>query len=292
MNLLKDLNEALTYIEKNIEDEIDMREVARISRSSEYHFKKTFAYLSGMTLLEYIRRRRLTKAGLELVDHRSKVIDVAMKYGYSSPDSFAKAFHQLHGINPSEVKDGKSLKAFPRMTFQLTIQGGDEMEYRIEQKEPFSIVGIKKRVGIVFEGENSEITAMWKSLTMDKIEALKRLSNTEPEGIIQASVNFSEERMEGKGTLDQYIGVATTQACPDEFIELEVSGGSTWAIFESRGPFPGTLQETWGKIYSEWFPSSNYEAAEGPEILSIKSRDLSSPSVESEIWIPVKKVTG
>lgn len=289
MNLLKDLNKALTYIEENLENEIDIAEVARISHSSEYHFKKMFAYLSGLTLLEYIRQRRLTLAGFELVDQNTKVIDVAMKYGYNSPDSFAKAFYQLHGINPSQVKRGKSLKAFPRMTFQLSIRGGNEMNYRIEQKEAFNIVGIKKRVPIIFEGENPNITAMWKSFTMDKIEQLKKLSNVEPKGMIQASTNFSEGRMEEKGELDHYIGVATTQVCPEDFIKLEIPA-LTWAIFESTGPFPSILQETWGKVYSEWFPSSNYQLIEGPEILSIKSKDLTSTSVKSEIWIPVKKI--
>jgi AraC family transcriptional regulator len=95
--------------------------------------------------------------------------------------------------------------------------------------------------------------------------------------------------MEEKGELDQYIGVLTTNENPDIFTKLEVPP-LTWAIFESTGPFPQTLQETWGRIYAEWFPSSNYQVAEGPELLSIKSKDLTSPSVNSEIWIPVLKM--
>ena len=145
-----------------------------------------------------------------------------------------------------------------------------------------------KRVPIVFEGENPEITAMWQSLSMEKIDQLQKLSDVEPKGMIQASTNFSEGRMEEKGELDQYIGVATTDESYGNFSKLEVPS-LTWAIFESIGPFPKTLQETWGKIYSEWFPSSNYQVTEGPEILSIKSKDLSSPSVKCEIWIPISK---
>ena len=162
------------------------------------------------------------------------------------------------------------------------------MNYRIEPKEAFNIVGISKRVPIVFEGENPEIAAMWKSLTMEKIHQLLNLCDVEPKGMIQASTNFSDGRMEEKGELDQYIGVATTQESPKDFTKLEVPA-LTWAIFESTGPFPGTLQETWGRIYSEWLPSSNYQVAEGPEILSIKSKDLTSPAVTSEIWLPVLK---
>ncbi len=287
--MLKNMNDAMKYIEENLTNEIDFKMVARLARCSEYHFKRMFSFLAGIPLSEYIRRRRLSLAAFELINSNLKIIDVALKYGYHSPDSFTRAFQNLHGVTPSEAKmKGQPLKAYPQMTFQLTIRGGNEMNYRIEEKERFNIVGIMKRVPIIFEGENPEITAMWKSLTMENIEQLKNLSNVEPAGMIQASTNFSEGRMEEKGELDQYIGVATTEACPVDFSKLEVPA-LTWAIFESTGPFPRTLQETWGKIYSEWFPSSGYQVTEGPEILSIKSKDLTSPSVKCEIWIPVSK---
>lgn len=289
MDLLKDMNTAMKYIEENLTNEIDFKVVARLAHCSEYHFKRMFSFLAGITLSEYICRRRLSLAAFELQNRNVKVIDVAMKYGYNSPDSFTRAFLNLHGVTPSEARNnGQQLKAYPIMTFQLSIRGGNEMNYRIEQKEAFNIVGIMKRVPIVFEGENPEIAAMWQSLTMEKIEELQNLSNVDPKGMIQASTNFSEGRMEGKGELDQYIGVATTRENPENFLKFEVPD-LTWAIFESTGPFPNTLQETWGRIYSEWFPSSNYQVTEGPEILSIKSKDLSSPSVKCEIWIPVLK---
>jgi len=289
MDLLKGMNTAMKYIEENLTNEIDIKEVASLAYCSEYHFKRMFSFLAGITLSEYIRRRRLSLAALEIHNSKVKVIDVAIKYGYNSPDSFTRAFVNLHGITPSEAREsGQQLKAYPLMTFQLSIRGGNEMNYRIEQKEAFNIVGIMKRVPIVFKGENPDITEMWKSLDADKIAQLQKLSNAEPVGIIQASTNFSEGRMEEKGELDQYIGVATTQENPENFSKLQVPA-LTWAIFESTGPFPHTLQETWARIYSEWFPSSNYEVTEGPEMLSIKNKDLSSPSVKCEIWIPVLK---
>lgn len=289
MDLLKSMNDAMRYIEDNLTEEIDFKEVARIARCSEYHFKRMFSFLSGITLSEYIRRRRISLAALELTNSRMKIIDVAIKYGYSSPDSFTRAFYSLHGVTPSEARNnGQQLKTYPSMTFQLSIRGGDEMNYRIEQKEAFNIVGIKKRVPIIFEGENPEITAIWRSLSMDSIDRLKKISNVEPLGMIQASTNFTEGRMEEKGELDQYIGVATTQKCPEGLSNLEVPP-LTWAVFESTGPFPSTLQDTWGRIYAEWFPSSTYQIAEGPEILSIKTKDLTSQSVKTEIWIPVKQ---
>ncbi|EJS60631.1 AraC family transcriptional regulator [Bacillus cereus] len=289
MDSLKNMNAAMQYIEDNLTHEIDFKKVAKIAFCSEYHFKRMFSFLAGISLSEYIRCRRLTLAAFELKDSDAKVIDVAIKYGYNSPDSFTRAFQNLHGITPSEARStSRSLKAYSPMTFQLSIQGGNEMNYRIEEKEPFQIIGIQKRVPIVFNGVNEEIASMWKSLDPGAIQTLKSLSNIEPTGIISASTNFSEGRMEEKGELDHYIGVATTKTCPEQFKQLEVAA-STWAIFEAIGPFPDALQNVWGRIYSEWFPSSNYELAEGPEILWNEQKDISSPNFRSEIWVPVLK---
>lgn len=287
MDSLKKMNEALNYIEENIVCDIDFKKVAEIALCSEYHFQRMFSFLAGVTLSEYIRHRRLTLAAFELQNSNVKVIDLAMKYGYNSPDSFTRAFQNIHGITPSEARSkGKSLKAFPKMTFQLSIKGGNEMNYRIVEKESFSIAGIMKRVPIVFEGVNPEIADMWKSLNKEKIDKFKELSNVEPIGLIQASVNFSEGRMEEKGGLDHYIGVATNKEIPEDMSELKVAA-STWAVFEAVGPFPETLQEIWGRIYSEWLPTSNYEVVQGPEILWNESKDTTSPNFKSEIWIPV-----
>lgn len=289
MDSLKRMNDALSYIEENLENKIDLKEVARLAFCSEYHFQRMFSFLSGITLSEYIRRRRLTLAAFELNNSNIRIIDLAVKYGYSSPDSFTRAFQGLHGITPSEARqNGHSLKAYPKMTFQLSIKGGNEMNYRIQEKESFRIIGIKKRVSIVFNGVNPEIAAMWQSLNEEMISKLKGLSNIEPLGLISASANFSEGRMEEKGELDHYIGVATTKECLDNLAQLEVPA-STWAVFEAVGPFPDTLQNVWGRIYSEWFTSSNYEQAEGPEILWNEHKDVTSPNFRSEIWIPVLK---
>lgn len=289
MDSLKHMNGALAVIESRLADEIDMAEVAKAALCSEYHFTRMFSFLAGIPLSEYVRRRRLTLAAAELQGSDVKVIDVAVKYGYSSPDAFARAFQQLHGIAPSEArKPGAPLKAYPPMTFRLTIQGGNEMNYRIVHKEAFRIVGIGRRVPIVFNGVNPDIAAMWASLDMEKIASLKQLSNIEPAGLVSASTNFSEGRMEEKGELDHYIGAATTRECPESFDALEVAA-STWAVFEAVGPFPETLQNVWGRIYSEWFPTSGYELAPGPEMLWNESKDTSSPTYRSEIWMPVKK---
>ncbi|MFC5403223.1 AraC family transcriptional regulator [Cohnella soli] len=289
MDTLGRFNEALNYMEENLTSTVDYKEVARIACCSEYHFTRMFALLAGVTLSEYIRRRRLTLAGLELNVSDSKVIDVALKYGYASPDAFARAFQNLHGITPSEARShDRSLKAYPRMTFQLTIRGGSEMNYRMEDKPAFRIVGTRKRVPLIFHGVNPDIQAMYERLTPEWIQTVKGLSNVQPSGLISASTNFSENRMDGGGELDYYIGAATTKDAPGHMVQLEVPA-SVWAVFTVVGPFPSTLQEAWGRIYAEWLPSMEYEVSEGPEIVWNESTEVESPQFKSEIWIPVKK---
>jgi len=163
-----------------------------------------------------------------------------------------------------------------------------KMKARIIEKDAFRIVGLKERVPIIFQGVNPEIEAIWQQMNDELLNQLLSLSNIEPSGIINASANFSEGRMTENGELDHYIGVATTKRGSDNLSQLEVPA-SLWAVFDATGPFPSVLQDTWGRIYSEWLPSSSYEVGAGPEILWIGDKDLSSPLVKSEIWIPVVK---
>jgi AraC family transcriptional regulator len=289
MNMLANLNKAMDYIEQNLLEDIDFQQVAKISLCSEYHLKRMFSFLAGIPLSEYIRNRRLTLAAMELKEQNRRVLDIAVKYGYQSSDSFTRAFHKLHGVLPSEVKTANHrLQAYPKMSFQLTVKGTSHMEYRIVEKAAFQIIGLKKRVPIQFKGVNPEIAKMWQSLNESMIQELKQMSDVEPLGLISASTNFSEQRMEEAGELDHYIGVATNQVCPQNWEALEVASG-TWGVFEASGKFPDALQDVWGRIYAEWFPASNYEQINGPEILWNESKNIDSPHFRSEIWIPLKK---
>lgn len=288
MDVQKQMNLAMSYIEANLIGEIDFQKAARLACCTEYHFKRMFSFLSGFTLSEYVRHRRLTLAALELHNHNVKIIDLAVKYGYDSPDSFTRAFQALHGVTPTEArKRDVVLKAFPPMTFQLTIQGGNKMDYRMVEKEAFQIAGIKKQITLIYEGINPQMEDMWENLTEQDFLELKQLSNVDPRGILCVSANFTEGREEGT-LLDQYIGVATSQRVPERWEVLPVDAG-TWAVFTAIGEFPKALQDVWARIYAEWFPTSGYESTGGPEILWNESKDTDRPNYKSEIWLPVIK---
>jgi AraC family transcriptional regulator len=287
LETLSDLNRAMRHIEANLAREVDIQEAARIAGVSEYHFRRMFSFLAGMPLGEYIRRRRLTLAALELQTSDVRVIDVAVKYGYESPDAFTRAFQAWHGVTPSEARrSDTALKAFPPMTFQLTIRGGTEMEYRIIEKDAFKVIGRMKQVPLIYEGVNPEIEAMWGMFAPSDFDELKQLSNVEPRGIILASNNV--DGIHEGSMLDQWIGVATDREDTGRWEVLPVAAG-TWAVFTSVGPFPQTLQSTWARIAAEWLPESGYEFREGPQILWNESPDTTRPDFRSEIWVPVVK---
>lgn len=283
------MNEALDYIEAHLSDEINDKELEKITGTSIYHFRRMFTFLSGITLGEYIRNRKLSNATFDLQHEGMSVTETAFKYGYESVDGFSRAFREWSGISPSEVKKKNMFKAFPKLSFQLTIQGGISMDYRIENKDAFRIVGKKKRIPIQFEGENKEIIKLAKSITPEQREKLHSYANVEPNQVVNASYNFDTERMEEKGGLDHMIGILTTKesGIDEEFDIVEVPA-LTWAVFSTKGEFPKVMQDTWGKIASEWLPSSDYELVEAPEISF--TGDLSDKSnVYSEIWMAVKK---
>lgn len=289
MNMLSQFNDVMTYIEENLMNEIETEKISLIAGCSEYHFRRMFSFLSGMPLGEYIRRRRLSLAGILLKSDKKKVIDLAFQFGYESPEAFSKAFLAMHGVTPSQAKkDSVKLKAFPPMTFQLSIKGGIEMDYQIIEKNAFNIAGFKKQITLQFKGINPQMDTLTQKLTPDIIAELKNLCDIKPMGILNVSANFKEHTVEGS-ELDQYIGVATTKMVPDHFDVLHVVP-STWAVFSVSGKFPNALQETWAKIYSEWFPSSGYELTGGPEILWNESPDITKENYKSEIWIPVRKI--
>ncbi|RTQ93319.1 AraC family transcriptional regulator [Lysinibacillus telephonicus] len=284
--MLKEFNNLMDYIEKHLTEEISGEDISKIVGISDYHFKRMFSYMAGMSLKEYIKNRRLSVANEELVNG-AKVTDIAYEYGYQSIEGFSRAFREWSGFLPSEVAKNKIQKSFPKFTFFIDVKGGISMEFKIEKKEKFNIVGVSKRVPIQFEGENNAIIELAQSITRQQRDEMHRLADLYPHQVLNVSYDFDDGFLEEKGYLTHMIGFATTKKNTFDDLEQISIEESLWAIFPNQGPFPATLQETHAKIYSEWLPSSDYEVADLPGI-SFTKYNNSSENVYSEIWMPIK----
>jgi AraC family transcriptional regulator len=285
--MLQEFNKLMDYIETHLTEEISGKDISKIVGLSDYHFKRMFSYMAGMSLNEYIKNRRLSVANVELVNG-AKVTDIAYKYGYQSIEGFSRAFREWSGFLPSEVTKNKVQKSFPKFSFFIDIRGGISMEFKIEKKEKFNLVGVSKRVPIQFEGENNAIIELAKSITEQQRNEMHQLADLYPHQVLNVSYDFDDGFLEEKGFLTHMIGFATTKDNPFDDLEQISIEESLWAIFPNQGPFPAALQETTAKIYSEWLPSSDYEVADLPGI-SFTKHNGTSENVYSEIWMPIKE---
>ncbi|MBQ9704163.1 MAG: AraC family transcriptional regulator [Clostridia bacterium] len=302
MDWIKGLQRSIDYIEEHLDEEIDYEKVAKESFSSSYHFQRIFALLCGYTLGEYIRLRRLTLAGAELSNGKAKVLDVALKYGYESPDSFAKAFQRFHGITPSQARiDGKMLKSFSPLSIKISLEGGTIMNYRIETKPKMTLVGYKRRFegtpydSLRYEQEEklfiSTRAHQWllKGMAKDKLSDYCVLTNMDDDGY------------------DFYISVTTDKFERDNLYNKDVTGidfmdkfnfevidipERTYVVFETdkqRMPVPEyfSLRK---QIATEWVVNGEYEIANAPELAVYHWGIVGGYENRTiEIWIPVEK---
>ena len=286
--MLRELNHVIDYIEDHLTDDLSLEIISEYAGVSDYHFRKIFFYLSGLTLSEYIKNRKLSEANKDLLKGE-KVTDVAFKYGYQSIDGFTRAFKKWCGFLPSDVIKKGISKSFPKLSFIITVRGGISMEFRIEEKPAFNLVGVSKRVPMQFEGVNNEIVKLAMSITEEQKEEMYSLQNIEPYEIINASYDADAGFLKEEGYLTHLIGVLTTENQVSDLLEKVPVEAGTWAVFPNEGPFPSVLQETYAKIYSEWLPSSNYEVINAPAFSFTKMDKHKKDYAYSEVWIPVRK---
>ena len=284
MEWLNRMKDAVEYMETHMEEPFDAAQIAKVACSSLFHFQRMFHMLTGITVAEYVRKRKLTLAAQELASTKVKVVDIALKYGYDTPESFSKAFRRVHGISPSAARaQGVKLKARPPISFQLLLKGDMDMDYKIIEKDAFKIVGKGIRV-TTKDGENfKRVPKFWeecyKDGTCDRVCSIAGGGN-----VLGVCMNdFSNEEF-------TYMVAAEK---PDEFTgedmtEVEIPA-STWAVFESVGPVPGSLQKVWERIFSEWFPATSFEHADAPELEVYPSGDCDAEDYRCEVWIPVVK---
>lgn len=283
MNWIADMNNALDYIEQNLDEDIASDEVAKASHMSKFHFLRIFKILTGFTIGDYIRERRLSLAAKDVISSELKIIDIAYKYGYETPEAFTKAFKRLHGISPSEArKNRKNLKAIPPISFQITVKGEEKMNYKIEVKESFKVVGITRR----FNSKNGDnfrgIPKFWDEVCKGGQYAILE-RNQGKLGVMGVCSNFNMETQDFDYSIvvegDKLEGI-------DNYSVIEVPKLS-FAVFESIGPIPDALQEVTRRIFSEWFPATKYEHADGPEFEVYLPGDMQAEDYKSEVWIPV-----
>lgn len=280
MEWIEKLNNAVNYIEENLTTEVNYEKLGKIACCSTYHFQRMFTYMAGIPLSEYIRRRKMSLAAVDLQSGHEKIIDVAAKFGYSSPTAFNRAFKSIHGIAPSSVKnEGVLVKSFPPITFQVTVKGVEEINYRIETKSDFRIIGLSQPLNKNIEDNFLIVPNMWQSAAVDgTIQELAGLMNSNPKGLLGVSACNNEEEWK------YFIAVSSTVET-QKFEDYRIPA-ATWAIFSGSGT-NRTIQELEKRIITEWLPTSGYEYANAPDIEVYLTPD--PQNAQYEVWIPITK---
>ena len=303
MDWIERLNKAIAFMEAHMTEEIDYHEVAKIACCSSYHFQRMFGYIAGVPLPEYIRRRKMSLAAVDLQSGDEKIIDIALKYGYSSPTAFNRAFQVIHGIAPSQAKKrGVTLKSYPLISFKLTAKGVEEMEFRIEQKDAIRVLGVSTLLDGDVTKAYEEAEALW----------LKVLFEMDANGDVVAQGNLCKElnaacnsgfcgyngffgiEIERDNGSEYMIAVASSSPESGSLKEYVIPA-HTWAVFPGKNFFAEEYADEESavkleeRIYSEWLPTSGYEIADCLDLhFNFATNDLEN--VPFEQWIPVKKI--
>ena len=284
MNWTDAIQSAIEFMEQHITEDISVEDVANHVYISSFYFQKGFSMLCGYSVTEYIRNRRLSLAGGDLATTDMKVIDVAMKYGYDSPDSFTKAFTRFHGVSPAGVrKDDVMLKTFAPMKLEISLKGGYLMNYKIVDKESFTVLAVSKKFD--YENCKQEIPKFWQE---------HYAKGNEKYVCGMFGINIDEKM--GNDSFEYLIAdlYDPTVEIPEGF-KTQTIPAFTWAVFSCDGPLPAALQDVNTKIFSEWLPAlKEYEFAAGYCVEMYDAADkypngTMDENYHSEIWIPVRK---
>lgn len=266
MEWLNKMNNAINYIENHLEDKMDYEKIARSACCSVYHFQRMFSFITNIPLSEYVRRRKMTLAAFELQNSDIKIIDLALKYGYESPEAFTRAFQTVHGITPTSARrDGANLKAYPRISFQMSMKGDSEMNYKIVQKEAFQVYGVEEIFDTKDGGNLREIPQFWMKLRDNGgFKKLQKSAN------YPSTLNSICGYKELEGTKFPYMicTLKTPLSDTEGYTVVDVPA-ATWAIFVNE---PHNIEETSNEIqnlvsrvYTDWLPTSNYDIDPGFE---------------------------
>ena len=286
MGWVESLQKAIDYMEENLLEPIGIDEIAKQASVSAFHFQRIFAVLTDSSIAEYIRRRRLTLAAEELSRTDHKIIDVAFKYGYETPEAFTKAFRRQHGMAPSQAREGSgNFTMYQRLVIQVNLKGADPMKVRMVERDGFQIAGVKREFSML-NGENlAGIPKMWDEMNGNGTDDLLfGLNNGEIKGVLGVCVDKSSDKEQ---LMDYWIAAEYEGEAPDGLLTSSIPA-SKWAVFEVVGPMPNAMQDMWKRIYEEWFPSSGYSIASTPALEVYSYGNIDAREYYSEIWIPIK----
>ena len=285
------LKRSISYMEAHLLDDIDGCDVAETVNISPFYFQKGFSLVTGYTIAEYLRNRRLYLAAIDVVAGREKVIDIAYKYGYDTPESFTKAFTRFHGQSPLQLKgDSSKIKPFLPLTVTITIQGGSDMDFTVEKMDAFKVIGFSRDFS--FETSYQEIPQFWSQFMTN---CMQKKNTAEVQDVIE-SCCIGE------------FGVCVDDLAPQTkkfryMIAGKYNGGSVplgmdvvdipaleWAKFRCVGPLPGALQSVNTEVFKKWLPGNpDYEMCFPINIEWYSMGDGSKTDYESGIWVPVRK---
>lgn len=287
MDYIGTLNEAVAYVESHLEEALTYADVAEHVAISPYHFMRIWKGVTGLTLAEYIRKRQLYQAILDLsADPSLKIIDVAYKYHYATPEGFTKAFSRFSGVSPQIArKDHAKIKPFLPLVVSSLIQGGQHMDYEIVEMKEFCIIGLSRR--FTFDEAYKKIPAFWGE-TVKKIchPSYPLFSLVKEARIGQYGVCVND----GKEDFDYLIaGDYHGEKVPEGY-KTRVIPASLWAKFKCVGPLPGSMQSVNTAIWHEWLPAhTEYELSENIDIEFYSDMPMDDPHYRSEIWLPIRR---
>ena len=290
MDWISGIQKAVDYVEEHITMDLDFSEIAKQAYSSSFHFQRVFGILCGFTLGDYIRMRRLTLAGLELAATNTRILDIAVKYGYDTQESFSRAFTRFHGVSPSQARNGAGLKSFSRLSVKLILAGANVTDYRIEKKEGFQMIGRPLRVSGKKELTSARISDFWQQCRMDgTIVALSEyISEANIFGGSIAGAGFGKDAPDSNCPYAIGVHYNGIPAVKKDLIVWEVPA-HTYAVFPCTGSMPEAFTRLYQQIYSEFFPASDYQPCGGTDFEAYPSADVKNPGYTCEIWVAVEK---
>lgn len=288
MDWVKSFQNAIDFIEEHITEPIDYDRIAREMHISGFYFQKIFSILCGFTVGEYIRNRRLSLAGRELVSTEEKIIDIALKYGYDTPEGFTRAFTKFHGAPPNAVrKNGAAVKYFAKLSLSISVKGGSSMDCKIVKKDSFKVLEKVETHSIVDSENKNTIPDFWTRAHSDGTVKMLLENTYDREYIF--GICYGNAPTDSK-TFDYSIASLCREDCvPPEGFRVSEIPARTWAVFDVTGAMPDAIQNMWHRICTEFFPSSEYQPTYEMDIEAYAAGEMNSPDYHSQIWVAVEK---